>query len=357
MSEHADSRHHLGLVSRAVPALLPAQLQRFTTQALRIEPRGTFYAAKAVAALSGSKDAEVVAVEIGGDKITSARFQSCNGMIKQTTKALLRTSNGGLGYLPVLEELAWEACVEGLAAGISVAGPTAGTRLVAAPNMPCLAEELQARYDGDFAALFPMVAVANDAEATIMAGALAAARQDPCIRDVICLINGSGLGGAVLRDSTIFAAEPGHIEADPVLNPFHQNRPCGVLGGLHVCLESVAASKAGIESLWLKLTGERRTGREIAATYLGGNGLALDLYDNSALVTAHILKGLADAFGIGQDSAAVLHGGIFHAPGYSERVTSILADAGSCPKQVLLTKEFEFEAGLAGAAIAAFSQQ
>jgi predicted NBD/HSP70 family sugar kinase len=366
MSEHADSRYQLAPDSRAVPTLLPAQLQRFTPQALRIEPRGAFHAKDAVAALSGSTEAEVaevIAVEIGGDKIVSARFQPCAGMLKQTTQTLLRVSNGGAGYLQVLEELAVEAQVEGLAVGISVAGLTAGTKLVAAANMPCLAEELQARYGSDFAALFPTVAVVNDAEATIMAGALAAARQDPSTRDVICLINGSGLGGAVLHDCMIFAAEPGHIEADPVLNPFNQRRPCGVLGGRHVCLESVAASKAGIESLWRELTGERRTGRELAATYLGGNEVALDLYDNSALVTAHIVKGMADAFGIGQDSAVILHGGIFHAPGYGERVTAILTAAGACPKQVLLTKEFEVEAGLAGAAVAAvaavaaFSQQ
>jgi predicted NBD/HSP70 family sugar kinase len=355
MSGHADGRH-LELLGRAVPTLLPAQLQRFTAPALRVEPRGTFHTAVAVAALGGSADAEVIAVEIGGDKIIAARFQPRDGTLKQTTKTLLRVSNGGMGYLQVLEELAGQARAEGLPVGISVAGLTDGTKLVAAANMPCLSEDLRARYGGDFAALFPTVAVANDAEATIMAGALAAARRDPSTSDVICLINGSGLGGAVLHDSTIFAAEPGHIEVDSGLNPFDQRRSCGVLGGVHVCLESVAASKAGIESLWRQRTGEHRTGQEIAATYLGGDGLALDLYDNSALVTAHIIKGLADVFGIGQDSAVVFHGGIFHVPGYAERVESILAAAGSCPKHVLLTKEFEAPAGLAGAAIAAFSK-
>jgi predicted NBD/HSP70 family sugar kinase len=136
----------------------------------------------------------------------------------------------------------------------------------------------------------------NDAEAGLIAASLEAIKREPQTRNVIYVINGSGLGGAVLKDTTVFTSEPGHIRVEPELNRFSQRKPCGVLGATYTCLEAVAASKAGIEDIWLQRHDEYRSGREIAAMFLSSNQLMLDLYDNSALVTAHVVKGLAKAF-------------------------------------------------------------
>jgi hypothetical protein len=98
------------------------------------------------------------------------------------------------------------------------------------------------------------------------------------------------------------------------------------------------------------------SGREIADKYLGGDCMALDLYDNSALLTAHAIKGIAKAFSFPSNfkgTVVVGHGGIFHVPAYSERVYSILRNDLSFAPRMLFTKDFSPNACLDGAAIAA----
>jgi predicted NBD/HSP70 family sugar kinase len=203
------------------------------------------------------------------------------------------------------------------------------------------------------------VALANDAEAGIMAGALEAALRLPVTRNVIYVINGSGLGGAVLADNIIYAAEPGHIAVVEHLNRFggfNQLKPCGLDGASHVCLEAVGASKAGIEDIWQQITGEHLSGRQLVTLYTRGDGLARALYHNSASITAHVIAGMAAAFDLLADAAepvVVAHGGIFHAPGYGDRVRDILARNLSVPPTMLFTKDFSGNTCLEGAAIAA----
>lgn len=84
--------------------------------------------------------------------------------------------------------------------------------------------EFHDAYGGDFARLFPAVQVANDAVAGLMAGALEASRRHPDVRDVIHLINGSGIDGAVLAGRDIYAAEPGHVAVVRRLKPFRAEK-------------------------------------------------------------------------------------------------------------------------------------
>lgn len=290
----ADSKGPLAGV--LIPELLPEQIQRFTLRTLGARPARSFDPRAALCALHVGGPRIVIAVDIGGDKVTTASYEVHDGQLVQRAEVLIRQGDDGSGYLAVLEDLAEQARREGLTVGISFAGSTNGTMLVAGPNVPALVTEFQEQYGGDFANLFPSVVVANDAEAGIMVGALEATKRYPDTRHVIYVINGSGLGGAVLRDGTIFATEPGHIEVEPRLNPFRQRKPCGMLSATHVCLEAVAASKAGIEDIWLQQRGEQRNGKEITAAYLAHDSMALDLYDSSALVTAHVVKGIVTAF-------------------------------------------------------------
>lgn len=343
------------LVKRAVPDLVREQVKQFTPESLKAKPTCRFDPQVALARLQASNDKEVISIDIGGDKLMAAFYRIRDGTLqRKTEEVIVRQSNGGSEYVDVLEELAGMARHAGTPVGISFAGPTAGTKLVAAPNLPTLLAYLHDHYGGDFINLFSSVALTNDAEAGLMAASLEAIKRQPHTRNVIYVINGSGLGGAVLRDTTVFTSEPGHIQVEAGLNRFNQRKPCGMSGATYTCLEAVAASKAGIEDIWLQQHGEYRSGREIAAMYLTGDQLALDLYDSSALVTAHVVKGLAEAFQLLFDRTSVVgHGGTFHVPGYGERLRSILKkDLAYCPS-LLLTQDFSANACLDGAAIAA----
>jgi len=344
------------LASRPVPKLVPEQVERFTVEALRAKPVRSFDPQATLHQLRTGAGKAVVAVDIGGDKLIAWSYDVRGGLLLQSAEVVIRRGDAGSAYLDGLEKVAELARRKMLPVGISFAGPTDGTKLLAGPNLPVFAAELHDCYGGDFAGLFPTVAVANDAEAGIMAGALEAAKRCPETRNVIYVINGSGIGGAVLTDNKIFAAEPGHIEVEKSLNRFGQRKPCGMLGATYVCIEAVAASKAGIEDIWLQRRGKRLSGKEIAASYLSGDGLALDLYDNSTLVTAHAIKGIARAFNLPKDFAGTVvvgHGGIFEVPGYRERVCSILEKDLSSVPRVIFTKDFSNNTCLDGAAIAA----
>jgi predicted NBD/HSP70 family sugar kinase len=347
------------LSRRQVPELLWEQVEQFTLNALRAKPTRTFDPRAALQAMRADGNKTVMAVDVGGDKVVAATYDVRDGLLVQTTEALVGRGDGGFGYVHQLEEMAHRAHVRTLSVGISYAGQTNGTRLVTGPNLPAFLAEVHDQYGGDFANLFPRVAVANDAEAGIMAGALEATKRYPEMRHVIYVINGSGLGGAVLSDNTIFATEPGHIEVEAELNPLNQRKPCGVLGATHVCLEGVAASKAGVEDIWFQQRGERLGGREIAAKYLVSDQLALALYDNSALVMAHVIKGISRAFDLPENfnqTIVVGHGGIFHVPGYGERVRRILERELSHSPRMIFTKDFSANACLDGGAIAAVTQ-
>jgi predicted NBD/HSP70 family sugar kinase len=340
---------------RPVPPLLPEQVSRFTAETLQAKPVRDFDPRAALAALRAADKKTVIAVDIGGDKLTATFFAVTDGAVRRTREVLNRQGHGGAGYLSALLELRETARREMVPVGVSFAGPTEGTRLIAGPNLPVFTREFQDAFNRDFANLFPAVEVANDAEAGMLAGALEAVRSYPDTRDVIYIINGSGLGGSVLTGQTIYAAEPGHIEVVGELNAFDQRKACGLGGAAYVCIESVAASKAGVEDIWAQRTGGRLSGQEIAARYLSGDSLAIDLYDNSAHITAHAIRGMAAAFRLPRDHGQLVvvgHGGIFHVPGYGERVRAILDGDLGYPVPFLFTKDFSANTCLEGAAIA-----
>lgn len=338
------------------PGLVPEQLGEFTLENMRVKRTGHFGAQASLGELRASAGEKIIAVDMGGDKLSASYFTVCDGMVERAPDDLLSCqADEGAGYLAALAELSERARREAVPVGISFAGPVDGTRLVAAPNLPQFLAELGDRHNGDLARLFPRVSVTNDAVAGLMAGAVEAARRYPDVRDVIYLINGSGLGGAVLAGDTVFAAEPGHVRVISQLNPFGQSKPCGMGGARYPCVEAVAASKAGIEDLWRQRTLSRVPGRDISARYQAGDALARALYDNSAQIMAHAARGIADAFRLTDRHrlAVVGHGGIFFVPGYGDRIVSLLREGGDTGPRFLFTREFSPNACLEGAAIAA----
>lgn len=363
------------LTKESIPDLICEQVAKFSRKSLMARRTRRFNPQSVLDTPTGETRKSVIAIDIGGDKLIAARYERRNGMLERGFEyPVVKRDDGGSRYVDMLEYLAKEADANELPVGISFAGPTDGTKLVAAPNLPALFKDLHDRYDRDFANLFGSVAVTNDAEAGIMAASVEAIKHDRTTEHVIYIINGSGIGGAVLTKDRIYACEPGHVEVHPRLNRFkhpeqaqhvnhhvshfEQRKACGMLRAAHVCMEVVAASKAGVEDIWFQLRHEQRSGREIAHQYLSGDRLALILYDNSALVTAHAIKGLAYAFKLHPDRTAVVgHGGIFNVPGYGERVRSILAKDNSQPGCLLFTKDFSTNACLDGAALAAMMRK
>jgi predicted NBD/HSP70 family sugar kinase len=309
------------------PGLLPEQLRGFTLESMRIKRIGYFNAHASLGELRASAGEKIIAVDIGGDKLSASYFMVRDGIVERAEGDLMSCrADGGSGYLASPVELSQRSRREAVPVGISFAGPVDGTRLIAAPNLPDFLAEFRDRYDSDFARLFPAVQVTNDAVGGLMAGAVEAARRYPDARDVIYLINGSGLGGAILVGDAIYAAEPGHVKVASRLNPFGQSKPCGMDGAHYPCVEAVAASKAGVEDLWQQRTLRRLPGRDISVRYQAGDALARALYDNSAQVTAHAIRGMANAFKLADPGRLVVvgHGGIFHVPGYGDRIINIL---------------------------------
>lgn len=346
----------------SVPELNGVQLDLYTRESLHVQEVGAFDPGAAVRKLEASEGKEVIALDIGGDTIAVTRYEVQDGALTPVIEIVSGPTKAGKNYLSVMEGAALSAQGDNLPVGISFAGPTEGIRPIAGPNVSELMEELSA-YGGNFkeaegeGILYGehLGAVSNDAVAGLYAGALEAARQNPNLKNVIYLINGSGIGGAVLKNGQIFAVEPGHVPVVEALNPTGRTESCGMFDQVAPCTERVAGGKAGIEATWYEQTGEVMGGREIAEKARRGDQLAVRLYNNAAAVTANVIVGMATAMDIPLDpneTAFVCHGGVFKYKEFSERMKQILEKSGS-QVPVLLTHEFSENACIEGAAVAA----
>jgi len=337
-------------------SLIPAQIARFTRTSLRAVKTRDFDPRATLQTLNAAAEAHVIAVDIGGDKLIASRYAITKGVLRRVGAGKIRERTAGAGYLDALEEAAAQARADGLPVGVSYAGPIEGTKVLAGMNVPVFMRDLQSRYGGDFAKVYSPITLANDAEAGTIAASVEAVRRYPASRNVIYVINGSGIGGAVLKDNVLYATETGHVQIQDSLNRFRQRTPCGMFGAEYVCLERVAASKSGIEDMWRQRRGQQLTGKEIAAAYLAGDEFACGLYETSVLVVVHIVMGIASAFGLlneWDETVVVGHGGTFNVPGYSESVRLMLAREVSARTRMLFTKDFSLNTCLDGAAIAA----
>jgi len=139
------------------------------------------------------------------------------------------------------------------------------------------------------------------------------------------------------------------------LNTFGQRKECGIDGARYACVE-VVAGKAGIEDIWLQRNRRHQPGAEISALYQSGNRLARDIYDASARLTAHVILGMVEAFGLVAESVSPVvigNGSVFDVPGYGERVIDILDCDVSPTPRFLFGRDFSRNTCLEGAAVAA----
>jgi predicted NBD/HSP70 family sugar kinase len=136
------------------------------------------------------------------------------------------------------------------------------------------------------------------------------------------------------------------------LNPLGQATPCGVEGRNYVCVERVAAARAGIEDIWKQQTGETRDGRALGRLYEDGDELATTLYETSALAVAHAVVGLAARYRFPTgEGVVVLHGGNFEIARYREAVRRRLAGITGSHPRLVFSRDLSPNACLDGAAI------
>jgi len=355
---HAIRKHVELSAQTENPRLLDSQLSQFTAASIHATQTHAFDPRATALTLGATTAAPVMAVDIGGDKLIASTYFAGDGALRQDGPPRVLRGTAGGGYLDLLEEMSSLAAVRLTPIGVSYAGPVQGSRVVAGINVATFLQEFRTRYEGDFARLNPRTTLVNDGEAGLLAATLEAVRRYSAVRNVIFVINGSGLNCAVWKDGAVFTTEAGHVPVIGQLNPLRQRRACGMHGATYVCVENVAASKAGIEDVWWQWRRQRASGREVASAAAQGDELARHLYENSAWVTAHVVKGTASVFGFADDwnaTAVVAHGGTFQVPGYLERVRAILETDIAGRILIFATTDFSSNACLDGAAIAALS--
>ncbi len=337
-------------ISSSLPTFVPEQVAAYQSDALMTQAVCRFDPSAAAAALRDGR--QVIAIDIGGDKIRSARYTVQDGLFRRDDERV-RQSRGGAGYLDMLEGLAREAEREDLPVGISSATKMDGSVISRTVNLPILHEEMRTRYGGDYARIFPGRSfVANDSIAGICAAATHLARQGVPVEHVGYIICASGMGGSVIADGVAIHVEVAHVPLADALNPLGQKAPCGVEGRAYVCVDRVAAARLGIEDLWRQRTGEPLDGRELGRRYEAGDELATTLYETSALTVGHVIAGLAERYAFPDgEGVIVLHGGNFEIARYREAVKRRLSGIPGRHPRIVFSRDLSANTCLDGAAI------
>jgi predicted NBD/HSP70 family sugar kinase len=338
--------------------LLSEQLELYKTSLRRKKIR-KFDIGRTLKNIANASGQKIIAIDIGGNKIETSIFlvKGKNIVVDEASseklfKRNVFESDEGSGYLKYLELISKITEKTEYLVGVSTAGTVDDTKLISSANIPIFIDEFHKEYGGDFSKLFNKAIVLNDAAA----GALASVFEErdgylKC-KNFIFFINGGGVGGAVITKGELWSTEPGHMPLIDELNFFAVSRVCH---DGKVCLEKAAASGAGIEEIWEVETGERLDGEEISAKFQNGNELAKNLYEQSAYLSAHAVRGLSDQFGLLQkqnDTVLVFHGGVFKVPGYDKMLVETLKQNIGFEIKYLNTADLKKNLSLYGAAYA-----
>ena len=338
-------------ISHTLPVHVPAQIAHYQGNHLMIHESGQYDAGAAVEALQA--DRQVLAVDLGGDKLRRATAIAGRGTLAVTETDRLQAT-GGTGYLAFLERLARDAATSHVPVGISSATRLEGSVVRRTVNLPIFFQELATRYGADYARLFSgHMAAVNDTVAGICGSMTWLAQRSEHFTDAAFVICGSGLGGSVVKDGTAYHVEIAHVPLVPELNPLGQSRPCSVEGNEFVCVERVTATRAGIEDLYQRETGIRADGFALAQLLAQGDPLVTLLYDASALALAHALAGLAQRFELGTESVVICHGGTFEIAAYRLAVQRALAGIPGSHPRIVYARDLSANVCLDGAAILA----
>lgn len=337
----------------SLPGHVPEQIALYQTAHLLTQDVCRFDPDRAVAGLQPAQD--VMAIDIGGDKLRSAIYAIGGGEVRKRDEAIF-PSKGGAAYLAILERLAEEAIAKNLRVGILSATKLDGSRITRTVNLPVFFDDFRRGYDADYENLFPSRSfVANDTITGVCGASTRLALQGRAVPALTFLICASGLGASVIKDGRAIHVEAGHVPLVNVLNPLGQTTPCGVAGKAYVCVERVTAARAGIEDLYRRQTGVARDGVTLGRMYAAGDALAVVLYETSAKVLAHATVGMLEryAFADAAQRVVVYHGGNFEIEQYRAAVRRELQGFPGAPTQVLFSRTLSDNICLDGAAVLA----
>lgn len=340
-------------VAFTLPVHVPEQIALYQTDLLLTQPVCRFDPAAAARRLGTRRD--VLAVDLGGDKIRSAVYAIHGGTLSRGEERVFQ-SRGGAGYLPFLERLAAEADRRDLPVGISSATKMAGSVIARTVNLPVFFAEFQQTYGADYRRLFGARAiVANDTIMGICGASTLLTLRGVAARHVAFVISASGVGASVLAGGMAIHVEAAHVPVVPALNPLGQTTPCGVEGRTFVCVEGVAAARRGIEDLFRQRTGAAKDGVALGAMYEAGDRLATLLYESSARALAHAIAGVLTryAFPDSAESVVVLHGGNFELARYRAQVRRDLAALPGGRARTVFSRDLSPNVCLDGAAVLA----
>jgi predicted NBD/HSP70 family sugar kinase len=300
------------------------QIALFTHEG--VEPRtvGTFEPEKAWQKLRAINGKQALGIDLGGSKVFCALYCVKDGALVVDQGAVTEIEHeNGKGCLGYLEKCAKRIKDAGLCVGFSFAGIVEGGIVRAGPHVPLFVDDLMQKCNGDLKEIIPQIqSVQNDAVAGMIGALTRSSGIHENVHSCIFIVNGSGLGAAVMKDGIIIATEVGHT----LLSPSVYRRISRMQVAPPSSIEVIAASKAGVERRWQEFASTALTGHEIAQKLYGGDPLARRLYTESAWITAHTVAGLANIFRIQpeKDCLVMYHGGIFKVAGFSECVTDTL---------------------------------
>lgn len=337
----------------ALPTHVPEQIALYATDHLLTHEVRRFDPGLAVRSLDEPRD--VLAIDIGGDKLRHAVYALGDGGVRKLDEVIFR-SRQGAGYLDVLERLARDAAASDLPVGISSATKMDGSVITRTVNLPVFFEEFRRGYGADFGNLFPeRCAVANDTITGVCGACTLLALHGISVQDVAFFISASGMGASVIHEERAIHVEAGHVPLVDALNPLGQTTPCGVEGRAYVCVERVTAARAGIEDLYLQRTGIARDGMALGRLYEAGDALATVLYETSARALAHAAAGVTERyrFGPSGQSAVIFHGGNFEIPRYRGEIGRQIDAIPNVRPRVVFSRDLSPNVCLDGAAILA----
>jgi len=307
------------LTCLAIPELSEMQLGQFNCNNLRTHLAITFDPEKLLVA--GQRRSKVLAIDIGGTAIKAYEVRTEDGKIECVLKNKEDKVDVGDNYYKFLKNFPkkdWDHIA------ISVAGKVIDGELIESENFRGFVEDL--RQNGGFKYIYGEVFVVNDAVAAAIGGYSLASSRFPEIENGILMINGGGIGGAVVNnDGEVIANEPGHIPVvDSLLNPNSVTKKCNFYDQEETCLERIGSMRE-IEAQWEVLYHQKKTGQEIAELMYVGDNRALRLIDLAAFITATAFEGLRQANNININNLVIIgQGGAFKIKGFGERVRQIL---------------------------------
>ncbi|MFL5759538.1 MAG: ROK family protein [Thermomicrobiales bacterium] len=296
---------------------------------------------------------EVLALDIGGDKLRRAQYRIEHGSLAKIDEQVF-PSGKGKGYLAILEKIAEEVTTQQMAVGISSATKMEGSVISRTTNLDEFFAEFLDKYGADYAVLFPERSfVANDTITGLCGSSTLLTSQGRAIPESVFVISASGLGAAVLKDHQATHVEIAHVPVISALNPLGQTRHCHIEAKNYVCVERVAAARAGIEDIYVQQTGEKKDGVAISALYEHGDRLATTLYETSALLVAHATEGLRQRYQFTDSGVVIFHGGNFQISKYRQEVLRDLSAFSVSPEQIIFSRDLSQNVCLDGAAILA----